>query len=90
MAESLSGERGENVEAIKGWVGQVVVVVGADDGGMGGLVDTEDEEDGGADTGKKGQKWWENSAMTGLGMGLDVVETFKVREDWERRVLGRD
>ena len=90
MTESLSGDRGENVEMIKAWVGQVVIVVGVDEGAMGGLVDTEDEEDDGAKAASLKQKWWEHSGMVGLGKGTEVVEAFKMREDWERRVSGRE
>ena len=90
LAESLSGDRGENVEMLKAWVGQIVVVVGADEGAMGGLVDTEDEEDESAKAVGSKQKWWEYSGMVGLGKGIEVAEAFKVREDWERRVLGRE
>ena len=90
LTESLSGDRGENVEMLKAWVGQIVVVVGADEGAMGGLVDTEDEEDEGEKASGTKQKWWEHSGMVGLGKGIEIAEAFKVREDWDRRVLGRD
>lgn len=89
MTENLSGDRGENVEMIKAWVGQIIIVVGVDEGAMGGLIDTEDEEDGAKAADMK-QKWWEHSGMVGLGKGTEVVEAFKVREDWERRVSGRE
>ncbi|KAH0558546.1 hypothetical protein GP486_004794, partial [Trichoglossum hirsutum] len=42
IQESLCGENGDVVTQISSWVGQVVVVVGAE-GGHGGLVDSEDE-----------------------------------------------
>ena len=90
LTESLSGDRGENVEMLKAWVGQIVVVVGADEGAMGGLIDTEDEEDEGTKALGSRQKWWEHSDMVGLGKGIEVAEAFKVREDWEKRVLGRE
>ena len=90
MTESLSGDRGENVEMVKSWVGQIVIVVGADEGVMGGLVDTEDEEEDGLKAADFKQKWWEHSGMVGLGKGTEVVEAFKLREDWERRVSGRE
>jgi hypothetical protein len=90
VVDSLTGDKGENVEAVKGWVGQLVVVAGGDGTGLGGLVDTEDEGDGN-DAPKRGSaRWWVDSSMVGLGKGVEVVDGGKVTEDWERRVSGRD
>lgn len=80
VSEALSGKDGSNVLAIKGWVGQVVVVVGGD---AAGLVETEDEM-GGHDN-----KWWEGSDMVGLGKGVELVDAIRVGDDWERRVAGK-
>jgi hypothetical protein len=80
VSESLSGKDGANVQAVKGWVGQVVVVVGGD---AAGLVETEDEM-GGHD-----RKWWEGSDMVGLGKGVEVVDAIRLGDDWDRRVGGK-
>jgi len=87
VSESLSGSTGENIAAVKGWVGQVVVVVGADGGALGGLVDTEDESYGRE---QKEEKWWQSAEMVGLGKGAEIVDSAKVGEDFDRRVGGRD
>ncbi|KAA6406574.1 MAG: hypothetical protein FRX48_09629 [Lasallia pustulata] len=85
VQESLSGSGGEMVKHISGWVGQVVLVVG-DEGGHGGLVDSEDE----AGEEEKRERWWEGDERIGLGKGIEVVEGLRVGEDWKRRVGGRD
>ncbi len=92
VEEGLGGDHGASVEQIRGWVGQVVVVVGSHGGGLGGLVDTEDEGEASATTRESGQrsKWWENTDLVGLGKGVEVVDAARVREDWDRRVVGRD
>ena len=82
VADSLSGQSGKNILDIRGWVGQVVVVVGGDGAGL--VDDTEDEQT----QGKK--DWWETSEYVGLGKGIEVVEAVRVGDDWERRVGGRD
>ncbi|EON69958.1 hypothetical protein W97_09223 [Coniosporium apollinis CBS 100218] len=89
LAEALSGENGKNVEDVKNWVGQVVVVVGGDAAGLGGLVDTEDE---GEEEGRRDEekRWWEESSIVGLGKGVEVCDGIRVGEDWERRVGGRE
>lgn len=75
------------VTHISGWLGQVVLVVG-DEGGHGGLVDSEDEH--GASGDEKRARWWENDHRIGLGKGIEVVEGLRVGEDWKRRVGGHD
>ncbi|KAK5014985.1 hypothetical protein BJ546DRAFT_1058514 [Cryomyces antarcticus] len=86
------------VESMKGWVGQVVLVVG-DKGSAGGLVDTEDEREeeghGGEGRGKEeekgeGRRWWEDSELVGLGKGVEIVDIGRVGDDWARRVGGRE
>jgi hypothetical protein len=97
VVESLSGPNGQNIEAVKGWVGQVVVVVGGGGSGLGGLIDTEDESDstvkgkervGGGATLER--KWWIDSNMIGLGKGVDIVDGNRFSDDWERRVGGKE
>ncbi|KAI9753762.1 MAG: hypothetical protein M1835_000965 [Candelina submexicana] len=83
---SLSGINGDAVTHISGWVGQVVLVVG-DDGGHGGLVDSEDES---GHSVQKEEKWWEQGDRVGLGKGIEIVESLRVGEDWGRRVNGKD
>jgi len=80
VSESLSGKDGSNVQAIKDWVGQIVVVVGGD---AAGLVETEDEMSG------QEKKWWEGSDMVGLGKGVEVVDAIRLGDDWDRRVGGK-
>jgi hypothetical protein len=83
VADSLSGPKGKNAEDVRGWVGQVVVVIGGDGAGL--VDDTEDEM--GAD---KSKNWWETSQYVGLGKGIEVVEAVRVGDDWERRVGGKE
>ncbi|OCK78085.1 hypothetical protein K432DRAFT_357451 [Lepidopterella palustris CBS 459.81] len=92
MVEALAGANGTNIEQIKSWVGQVIVVVGGDGAGLGGLVDTDDEggpakAEGGFGS---GARWWETGDMVGLGKGVEVVDGVRIREDFERRVGGRE
>lgn len=84
IQESLCGRDGEVVSDISGWVRQTVVVIG-DEGGHGGLIDTDDES-----TVTKTEKWWQKEERTGLGKRVAVVESLKVGEDWQRRVNDRD
>jgi hypothetical protein len=88
VVDNLSGNHGENIEAAKGWVGQIVVVVGGDGTGLGGLIDTEDEGDG--TDHKVKAKWWQDNSMIGLGKGVEVVDGARVAEDWDRRVNGME
>ena len=92
IVEALSGDNGVNVEEIKSWVGQVIVVVGGDGAGLGGLVDTDDEAgDAKAESGYRGRnRWWASGDMVGLGKGVEIVDGARIREDFERRVVGRD
>lgn len=92
VVDSLSGADGANIAALRGFVGQVVVVVGGEGGQLGGLIDTEDEGYGEKkESGtEKRQDWWETSDMIGLGKGVEIVDGVKVHEDFERRVSGRE
>lgn len=96
LTENLAGREGDNVEAIKGWVGQTVVVVGGDGAGLSGLVDTEDEAEGEAYRKGEGRahgrdsRWWQESEKIGLGKGVEIVDGVRVGDDFERRVAGRD
>ena len=81
---NLAGNHGEQLDSIKGWVRQIVLVVG-DESGHGGLVDSEDER------GDEAQnKWWLEDSRIGLGKGIEVVEGLRIGEDWGRRIKGRD
>ncbi|KAJ5614806.1 hypothetical protein N7528_008460 [Penicillium herquei] len=85
VQESLTGEKGDAVQHISGWVRQVIVVVG-DEGGRGGLIDSDDE----SALGDKGEKWWQKEGTTGIGKRIDVVDVLRVGDDWRRRVRGMD
>ncbi|KAN0070204.1 hypothetical protein V8E54_011785 [Elaphomyces granulatus] len=83
IQESLTGEEGEVVRQMSGWVRQVVIVVGDD---RGGLIDSEDE----SALADKGEKWWQKEGVTGIGKGIDIVDGLRTEEDWRRRVSGHD
>lgn len=84
LQATLAGSHGENLDPIKSWVGQIVLVVG-DESGHGGLVDSEDEH------GENAQnKWWLDDPRIGLGKGIEVVEGLRIGEDWSRRIKGHD
>lgn len=85
IQESLCGREGEIVSDLSGWVRQTVVVIG-DEGGHGGLIDTDDES---TVTAQK-ENWWQKEERTGLGKRVAVVESLKVGDDWQRRVNERD
>jgi len=100
IQESLCGQSGEVVAELRGWVRQVVVVIG-DEGGIGGLIDSdveiETEEERRNETHKQRKplmieddKWWKKEEVTGVGRGVSVVEGLRVGEDWERRVNEQD
>ncbi|KAL2038998.1 hypothetical protein N7G274_008338 [Stereocaulon virgatum] len=84
LQQTISGERGDGIDQIKGWVGQIILVVG-DESGHGGLVDSEDER--GEET---KEKWWQDDPRIGLGKGIEVVESLRVGEDWKRRISRHD
>ena len=86
IQESLCGPDGDLVSSLSGWVKKIDVVVG-DEGGHGGLVDTDDEATTGAE---KHEKWWQKEERTGLGKRVAVVDSLRVGEDWRRRVNGHD
>lgn len=67
---------------LSGWVKQTVVVIG-DEGGHGGLVDTDDE---GGHAENRKDVWWMKEERTGLGKRVTVVESEKIVDDWRRRV----
>ncbi|KAL5342430.1 hypothetical protein BJX70DRAFT_356806 [Aspergillus crustosus] len=85
VQESLSGQDGSAVNHISGWVRQVVVVVG-DEGGRGGLIDSDDE----SVLADKDEKWWRKEGVTGIGKRIDVVDVLRVGDDWRRRISGHD
>jgi hypothetical protein len=82
IQESLCGRDGEIVADLSGWVKQTVVVIG-DEGGHGGLVDTDDE---GAHAENRKDVWWMKEERTGLGKRVTVVESEKIVDEWRRRV----
>jgi hypothetical protein len=86
VQESLCGSEGEIIADLSGWVRQTVVVIG-DEGGQGGLIDTDDE---GSKLGAKAEVWWQTEERTGLGKRVAVTESLKIGEDWERRVNERE
>lgn len=92
VVDALSGLDGANIEDLKRWVGQIIVVVGGDGTGLGRLVDTDDESS--SSKGKASEysvdKWWETSDMIGLGKGVEVVDASRFEDDYERRVGGRE
>lgn len=90
VVDSLSGTDGANIAALRGFVGQVVVVVGGEGGQLGGLIDTEDEGYGEKKEQKEKERWWASSDMIGLGKGVEIVDGVKLAEDFERRVSGRE
>ncbi|OAP56092.1 hypothetical protein AYL99_09271 [Fonsecaea erecta] len=85
IQESLCGRDGEIVSDLSGWVKQTVIVIG-DEGGHGGLIDTDDE----SVTHKATEKWWQKEERTGLGKRVAVVESLKIGEDWDRRINEKD
>ena len=80
VQESLSGDEGALITDLSGWVRQIVVIIG-DEGGTGGLIDTEDEDRPGKEV-----QWWQREERTGVGRGVSVVESVKIGDDWRRRV----
>ncbi|KAI9808122.1 MAG: hypothetical protein M1825_004579 [Sarcosagium campestre] len=89
IQESLCGQDGDAVTHLSSWVGQIVVIVGAE-GGHGGLVDSEDESGHAGDDGTKQEQWWQRPERVGLGKGVELVEGMRVGEDWRRRIGGAD
>lgn len=89
IQESMCGTEGEVVAELNGWVRTTVVVIG-DEGGLGGLVDTDTEDEGARKGSSYGEKWWKREDRTGVGRGVGVVEALRVGEDWRRRVGGED
>jgi len=89
ITDSLSGPEGQNIEAIREWVGQIVIIVGGDTSGLvDDTEDTEDEMGHGAETQK--HRWWQGSDMIGLGKRVEVVDAVRVEDDWIKRVAGKE
>jgi len=91
IQESLCGTDGSLVSELQGWVRQTVVVIG-DEGGFGGLIDSDTEDESSTQKGGEaaGAIWWRKESVTGLGRGVSVVESLHVGEDWRRRVNDED
>ncbi|KZM24700.1 uncharacterized protein EKO05_0007115 [Ascochyta rabiei] len=86
---------GRNVDDIKRWVGQTVVVVGSDGTGLGRLVDTDDEAPPGKAKASEHHehhvsRWWEDADTVGLGKGVEIVDASRFEDDFDRRVGGRE
>ncbi|KAG9187245.1 hypothetical protein G6011_05116 [Alternaria panax] len=92
VVDALSGVNGQNIEDVRKWVGQTIVVVGGDGTGLGGLVDTDDESPMRKDKESEHTvRWWQvRSDMIGLGKGVEVVDASRLEDDYERRVGGRE
>ncbi|KAL1801064.1 hypothetical protein ACET3X_001406 [Alternaria dauci] len=92
VVDALSGVNGQNIDDLRKWVAQTIVVVGGDGTGLGGLVDTDDESP--MRKGKESEhtvRWWQvRSDMIGLGKGVEVVDASRLEDDYERRVGGRE
>lgn len=91
VSDTLTGDEGESVAGLKGWVGHTIVVAGDD--GHGGLADTETEtedERAGKDGRKSKYRWYDHSPMVGLGKEVEVVDAARVGDDWVKRVQGRE
>lgn len=86
VSDALSGDEGESIAQLKGWVGHTILVAG--DEGTGGLVDTETEDEG-PEPKVRRERWYEDSPFVGLGKDVEVVDAVRVGEDWSRRVGGR-
>ncbi|KAL8982370.1 MAG: hypothetical protein Q9177_005291 [Variospora cf. flavescens] len=87
LQETLSGTGGDILSQIWDWVGRIVLVVG-DEGGHGGLVDSEDEH--GHPSHQSRERWWQDDPRIGLGKGVEVVDGLRLGDDWRRRVGGHD
>lgn len=87
VSDMLAGDDGNTIAQLKGWVGHTVVALG--DNGTGGLADTEteteDDETVTVTDGHKREKWYERSAMVGLGKDVEVVDATRVGDDWAKR-----
>jgi hypothetical protein len=84
VVDSLAGRGGENIAALQDWARKIVVVVGGEGAG---LVDDTEEE--GAQAERR-RPWWEGSSLIGLGKRVEIVEAARVRDDFERRVGGKE
>lgn len=85
MQESLCGIDGSLVSELQGWVKNIVVVIG-DEAGFGGLIDSDTEDERGRGRKASTEIWWRKESVTGVGRGVNVVESLNVGEDWRRRV----
>jgi len=93
VVDALSGPSGRNVADLGRWVGQTIVVVGSDGTGLGGLIDTDDEDPASkakSEHAGHGDRWWESADIVGLGKGVEVVDASRITDDYERRVGGRE
>ncbi|KAK2751081.1 hypothetical protein FQN57_000156 [Myotisia sp. PD_48] len=82
----LTGDEGELVQQIAGYVRQVVVITG-DDFGCGALMDSDDESQL-ADSGER--KWWEKENALTASKRITTVKASHIGRDWRQRVCGEE
>ena len=89
ISDVLSGDEGDNIAQLKGWVGHTILVAG-DDGG-GGLADTETEDERPDDDRRETKRrWYDESSFVGLGKDVEVIDAIRAGDDYRRRVGGKD
>ena len=85
VSDVLSGDEGDNIAQLKGWVGHTILVAGDD--GVGGLADTETEDERpDPDRRQQRRRWYDESSFVGRGKEVEVVDAVRVGDDWARRV----
>ena len=84
VSDVLSGDEGDNIVHLKGWVGHTILVAGDD--GVGGLADTETEDERPEEGRRERRRWYDQSSFVGRGKEVEVVDAVRVGDDWARRV----
>ncbi|KAG8528953.1 uncharacterized protein KY384_006642 [Bacidia gigantensis] len=106
LQSSLAGSHGEQLDIMKNWVGQIVLVVGDESGhawfqsfeiyamigSMTNVVYLGGLVDSEDERGTDDAqtRWWLQDSRIGLGKGIEVVEGLRIGEDWGRRIKGHD
>jgi hypothetical protein len=89
ISDVLSGDEGDNIAQLKGWVGHTILVAGDD--GVGGLADTETEDERPDEQRRETKRrWYDESSFVGLGKDVEVIDAIRVGDDYSRRVGGKD